>query len=191
MKRRLAWPAWLKPSARVDLRQVLAGVRPALRTEVEGPVTLAELGRWSRQVGLFALLDRDGFLVLSQRPGYARRLMVIDSGPGDHTAQLGHWLGYPDCCARAAARQGEAHLDAWAARLLRRRFIGRFTVIDVAAYRQGLAALSHIPCSASCNASLRMATTLVRTEDGVGRRRRRGIAPSLGRACGPLLSFPV
>jgi hypothetical protein len=186
VKRRLAWTAWLKPSARVDLRQVLAGVRPALRTEVEGRVTPAELGRWSRRAGLFALADRDGFLVLSRRPGYARRLMAIDRAPGDHTAQLGHWLGYPNCCARAAARQGEAHLDTWAARLSHRRYMGRFAAIDVAAYRQGRATLSHIPCSASCNASLRMATALERTDGGLACRRRWHIAPSSGHSCGLL-----
>src|SRR3546814_12102422 len=83
--------------------------------------------------------------------------MSIDRERGNHTAHLGLMLGYPRCCARAAARVGESSLDTWAAGLTRRRFLGRFTAIQITGYRQGRALISHIPCSPNCLASLLLA----------------------------------
>lgn len=162
-------PKWLKPSAEVDLRQVLVGLRPALRTELGAPVGDEEFGRWRRRLGLFGVIDRDGFVVLARRPELCRKIMSIDQAPGNHTAHLGYLLGYPSCCVRAAARIGEPNLDAWAGSLTKRGFIGEFAAIDVSGYRAGEALISHIPCSPFCLASLKMAKSFQKVvfRDGI------------------------
>lgn len=183
-------PAWLKPSAIVDLRQVLASLRPAIRTEIASVVSDVELGRWCRGLGLYGIRDGDGFLVLSRHPGHAARVMAIDRAPGTHTAWLGRWLGYPACCTRAAGRVGEDKLDALADRLGRRRFIGQFDAINVAGYREGKALISHIPCAPNCAASLKLAKMLKKVEYPGGRSRWRGLA-NMGQLCMRRSSFPA
>jgi hypothetical protein len=160
MKNGPVLPRWLKASAEVDLRQVLSGIRPALRTQLAEPVDQATIGRWRRRLGLFGLMDAAGFLVLSRSGFKARRVLTIDSSPGRHEQELGRILGYPSCCAHAAAGIGEKALDDWAMRLALRRRVGRFASLDVRGYGQGRAAISHIPCGPACGASLRMAVVL-------------------------------
>ncbi len=140
-----------------------------MRTEIIGDVSVAEIDRWRRRLGLFGVIDADGFIVLSRRSGYVRRLLDLDRSPGDHTMALGRRLGYPACCARAASRVGEAGLDGWADGLRNRRFMGRFTVIQVDRYAMGSAAISHIPCSPSCLPSLSMALKLQKADHGARR----------------------
>lgn len=160
MKAHAVCPKWLKPSAEVDILQVLAGLRPALRTELESPIAEEEFGRWRRRLGLFGIIDKDSFVVLAPRSELCRKIMSIDQASGNHTAHLGRLLGYPFCCVRAAARIGEPYLDAWAASLTKRGFLGEFVAIDISGYRQGQALISHIPCSPHCLASLMMAKSL-------------------------------
>lgn len=185
-------PIWLKPSAAVDLRQVVAGLRFALRTEIEGAVSDAEIGRWRRGLGLFGVRDRDGFLVLTREPAHGARIMSVDRMPGAHVVWLGYWLGYPTCCAQAAGRIGEGKLDAWATRLSRRRFIGQFTAIDIHDYRDGGALISHIPCALNCVASLRLAKIVGRTKHARPKRSYSFGAPAVRRRpCTQQLSSPA
>ncbi|TIP09773.1 MAG: hypothetical protein E5X73_25230 [Mesorhizobium sp.] len=156
------WPQWLKPSAMVDLRQVMLDLRPALRTEISGAVGEAELGRWARLNGLYYCRDSDNFIVFSKRPALARRVLTIDQTVGEHSAWLGHWLGYPPCCVRAARRVGEKNLDSWSRQLASRHHVGNFASIMVDGYAAGRALISHIPCSPHCSASLRLASQLVK-----------------------------
>ncbi|RTM10592.1 MAG: hypothetical protein EKK31_02220 [Hyphomicrobiales bacterium] len=155
-------PKWLKPSAMVDLRQTLMKLRPAFRTEIEDDVTNAELSRWARSKGLYYCRDRHNFVVFSPRPELVRWILTIDQSAGEHCAWLGMWLGYPPCCVRAARRAGEAQLDAWAARISKRRHIGTFRHIGVSGYPAGNALISHIPCSPHCSPSLRLATAMTK-----------------------------
>lgn len=152
---------WLKPSAMVDLHQATLDLRPAFRTEIQGVISDAEVGRWARLRGLYFCRDRDNFVVFSKRPELVRRVLAIDQTAGEHTVWLGQWLGYPSCCARTARRVGETHLDAWSEQVSRRRHVGNFVRTMVSGYAAGRALISHIPCSPHCSASLRMATQLL------------------------------
>lgn len=154
-------PTWLPASAAVDLAQLRAGIRPALRTQVDRASSQSNVRAWARREGLFAACDRDGFMALSRTPSRAARVLAVDRRPGRHEALLGVLLGYPPCCARAAARVGEAGIDVWAARLARRRFAGRYRCTDPAGYGRGVALISHVPCSPRCGRSLAMADALV------------------------------
>lgn len=148
-------PSWLSPSVAVDVMLLLAGVKPAIRVESHG--RRLELRRWARRHGLFASFDQEGFVALSRSASHSRRVIDVDGRPGRHTLLLGTLLGYPACCGRAAARVGDEGIDELAERIAGRRFIGRFRRIDPVAYRVGSAAISHVPCSSRCEASLALA----------------------------------
>lgn len=153
-------PHWLKPSALVDLRLTILGIRPAFRTETSSSATNAEIGRWARARSLYFCRDADDFIVFSTKPWLVRHIMTVDQSPGDHLARLGYWLGYPPCCIRSARRMRESNLDRWSEALGARRHIGRFTSNRVSGYRAGQSLISHIPCSPQCKASLDMATKI-------------------------------
>jgi hypothetical protein len=155
LNRRHPLPHWLKRSARVDLLQLLAGVRPAIRTETVGFVEYVVIQRWARGFGWFVAFD-DPFIALSPIPGLSRQILAIDRQPAPHTLRLGLALGYPLCCCRAAERVGENNLDDWSATMGRRAFFGRFKLINPSGYGEGLSLISHIPCSPYCAASLRL-----------------------------------
>lgn len=162
---------WLPPSAQVDLRQLYLGMRPAIRLHLLQRVAKEEVHRFARRHGWFAVLDDEGFVVLSANPARARWIMALDRSMGAHTHALGLALGYPPCCCRAAAVLGEAYLDRWAMHLVDRRFVGRFRLTSPKDYRGGNAWLSHIPCSTRCERSVHMVGALA-------------AAPSIRRATG-------
>lgn len=155
-------PPWLKPSARTDILHLAAKIRPAIRTELAVPVSQDVVRAWMRRLGWYTAIDGDDFLIVSPSCTLARMILAIDRDDCPHTFRLGRALGYPTCCCRAAACVGERNLDSWALALCRRRFSGRFKLIDPTHYRDGNALISHIPCSIFCQASLQMAeATLV------------------------------
>ena len=165
-------PDWLKPSAAVDLIQVLVGARPTLRTELRIPASADTVRRWARGLGLYVAIDIDGFVAMSYQPGAARRLLALDRSPGDHTRQLGLLLGYPACCCRAAAFIGEASIDDWAKTASRRLYFGRFKAINPSGYREGRSLISHVPCSTSCGPSLAIAVATMKGRARIGGRYR-------------------
>lgn len=155
-------PRWLKRSAGVDLALLLAGVRPAIRTEVVGTVGPEVIRRWARASGLFVAFDDDRYVAFSPIPGLSRRVLAIDREQTPHTLRLGLALGYPLCCCRSANRIGEQNLDEWSAKMAKCAFFGRFKLIDPSGYGEGLSLISHIPCSPRCTASLKQVNSLLR-----------------------------
>ena len=153
-------PIWFKASAGVDFAQLIAGVRPAIRTELMYPKSSEEVKRWVRQRGWFASIDVDNFIAISRMPGLNRRLLIIDRESSEHTYRLGLALGYPRCCCKAASHIGESNLDSWEEVLCRRQFIGSFQAIDPRNYHEGRSLISHIPCSTRCEESLKMTKML-------------------------------
>lgn len=150
-----SFPAWATPSMRVDLRQLIAGVRPAIRVEVRTP-SYNCLKWWAARRGWYAHVDCDGFAMISTKPGLARRLLQVDRRSGSHAFQLGIGLGYPRCCARAAERVGEASIDAWSRTMGERTYVGAFRIINPKDYLFGKSVLSHVPCGPRCVSSMRM-----------------------------------
>jgi hypothetical protein len=148
-------PGWLPPSAVTDVALVLRGHKPAARVSVGRRGD--DLRRWARRQGLFTSVDADGYAAISRDPATARRVIDLDRRPGRHTLALGTMLGYPSCCSRAAARVGDEGIDRLHAAIASRRFHGRFRAIDPGGYADGASRISHVPCSARCLPSLRMA----------------------------------
>lgn len=171
MSRFGAAPSWMRPSAWVDLAQLGKGVRSVIRSEFAGRPDLVRVRQWARRQGLYLAADQDGYFALSANSSAVRRTFRIDSRPGRHMVALGQLLGYPLCCCLAAARRLEEGLDSWAGSLSQRPFVGFFKLIRPEGYGAGESLISHVPCSARCNASLAMA---LRLGDQVGPRQSRG-----------------
>ena len=151
-------------SASVDLAQLAAGVRPAIRTEMSFSESYETVARWARRHGWNIDIDIDNFIAISPSFNLCRRIIRIDRYQHDHTYQLGRELGYPKCCCRAAERVGESNLDTWEFALAERPFLAPFDAIDPSLYRYGRSLISHIPCSTNCVPSLNMAIDLLRAE---------------------------
>lgn len=158
----MSWPNALKPSARVDLLQLFAGIRPAIRTElrVVNDSVSERCLRWFRAQGLHVAIDRGHFVVVSGSPSLSRRILDLDRAYHDHTYRLGRMLGYPHCCCLRAASVGEEGLDRWALELRSRPFAGIFRAIDPCNYLLGYSLISHLPCAQNCRPSLAMASAL-------------------------------
>jgi hypothetical protein len=184
MRASSARPDWMRASAQVDLAQLRSSIRPVMRSQAEGRPNRSEIRRWARRAGLFAVIDRDGFFSLARSGSLAARALQIDARPGRHTIILGRALGYPVCCCRAAARCGDEGLDIWAKAISSRRFVGLFRLIDPAGYAAGRSSISHVPCSARCAASLKMARALVSASGRGARRNRKALDRDLSRGAG-------
>ena len=154
-------PSWFKESARVDLAQLVAGVRPAVRTKLGREVPRRLVQRWGQDYEWFVEVDVDNYMAVSGSISLSRRVLAIDREAGEHTYRLGQLLGYPECCCRAAAKVGEGQLDSWAAGVCARGFWGPFGAMDPSYYARGYSLISHVPCSANCLPSLRMALSLL------------------------------
>jgi hypothetical protein len=153
----LAVPPWIVPSFQTVFAQLQAGIRPAVRSKLTRGGSSSRLRAWARRIGLFAAVDQEGFFALARSPSAASRTLRIDRRPGRHEVALGQALGYPLCCCRAAARRGEASVDAWAVAVVGARHIGPARLIHPGSYGHGGSLVSHVPCSPGCRPSLQMA----------------------------------
>ena len=97
--------------------------------------------------------DED-YCVLARTAETAQLVLDLDAAPGRHTRELGVALGYPACCAAAAAQYGDEGLDDWARVQAARMPDG---LLHIEGYARGDALVSHIPCSIDCAASLQQA----------------------------------
>jgi hypothetical protein len=148
---------WLRPSALVDFVLLFACGKPAVRVTVDTQVSADALHDWCRKVGLDFASDDDHFACVSIEPDSARRVMEIDRLPEAHEIDLGRGLGYPICCCERIATLGEPNIDSHAAEVARWPFDGLYRRINPVGYSSGRALISHLPCSPTCEASLRIA----------------------------------
>lgn len=157
--RALPWDL-LRPSALVDFVQLSACGKPAIRLLVkgEGERRLVEsLSSWCGETGLDFASDGEGYACIAVRKGEAAAVIEIDRRAEAHELELGLALGYPPCCCERVARVGESAIDNYAGEVATWTFEGLYRRIDPSGYRRGLSLICHLPCSATCEASLVMA----------------------------------
>lgn len=149
------WEVML-PSFRVDMLGMIAAGKPAVRAVL--PSAPSDQARLREAAAEFGIADEsDGsYVVLAREEPRAREVLAVDRCAEPHEFELGLLLGYPYCCAKYAAEVGEQHLDSPALSGGREgsadeRETGR--LIDVSRYRDGIALISHIPCSSGCEPS--------------------------------------
>lgn len=146
-ERAFPWIA-VRPSAAVDLLTFAAG-RPAMRLQLVRDGDL--LRQWAEAMALSFATDGD-YAVVARDGVDASQILAVDRSTDPHTTELGILLGYPGCCAKAAARWGEDRLDDAAQRMQRSE---RLQLLDITRYGEGIALVSHIPCAPGCVHSLR------------------------------------
>jgi hypothetical protein len=151
-------------SFRIDMLGVVAARKPAVRTRLLGePCDVLKLRQGIEALG-FTCVSDDAYVVVAATSQYAADVLAVDRRAGPHEYELGVLLGYPPCCARAAATTGERNLDDAAATTVAAGSGSDPSIsarLDVSSYVRGLALVSHIPCSATCRPSLRLAAAAV------------------------------
>jgi hypothetical protein len=149
------WDA-MPPSFRVDMLGVVAARKPSVRTA--SPADEKSRGHLTEGVarlGLSCCWDGE-YVAIAETAHLAEDVITTDRRLEAHEYALGMLLGYPECCALAAARIGESNLDTAAGpEACDARDAPRW--IDVTGYVRGLALISHIPCGPACAPSIQMA----------------------------------
>ena len=146
------------PSVAVDLLALAAG-RAAVRFEL---LASAPLEAWASERHLAVVRD-ESFAVVARSSDLAAAVLQVDRSAEPHLIELGVLLGYPQCCARHANELGEHRLDELAALAAGRRLSGDQQLIDISRYSDGLALVSHVPCSPQCAPSLMQAHAALAT----------------------------
>ena len=141
----------LPPSFRVDLLQLLSASRPAIRTHVRETARQG-LRAWCTASGLDFAADGP-WVGLSTEVGRAARILQTDASPAPHEFDLGLLLGYPACCCEQAALVGESQLDRYAQDVASWPLRDGYALLDISRYAEGLALISHLPCSPDCEPS--------------------------------------
>jgi hypothetical protein len=149
---------WLPSSALVDFILLFGAGKPAVRVQLINPESSAALFSWCREAGLDLAIDDDAFACISVERGGARRILEIDRASEAHEIELGLALGYPSCCCTHIAAIGEADIDRYAEEVAHWCFTGPNALTNPSGYREGLALVSHIPCSVNCEPSFEIAS---------------------------------
>lgn len=148
----------LPASAKVDLTQFIAQIKPAIRTKLLCKAYASELIQLIHSYGWYFAGDGEGYVVIAREKNLPKMIMDVDQSNQPHENQLGLLLGYPSCCCRfVSERGGENNIDELASKRKKIEFKGEYTLIDVSHYLEGISLLSHVPCSYQCFPSLRIA----------------------------------
>lgn len=147
-------------SFRVDLILLLIGMKPCLRTRVvKNFLEKNAMESWCRKYTYDFLFVGD-FFYLSKDMNMLLLAAELDHSAVPHENQFGLLMGYPPCCIKKIAMVGECNIDHYEEGLINEIFEGQFNFINPSKYREGLAFISHVPCSTTCSYSLRIALQL-------------------------------
>lgn len=159
-----ALPQSLKASSYIDFLLFLGGLKPSLRLHVTDPQTQIALESWGKEHGYASASNPSGYIYIAKTQDAALCLQELDDSQQAHEYELGLMLGYPPCCCRKAAEVGESNLDEWEESMSQHTDFGHLPncLIDPRGYTEGSSLISHIPCSAQCEASLSIAKATLR-----------------------------
>ena len=139
----------LPKSVMVDYGRYLFGYKPALRFCC--PPT-----------GNFVSINVPGFVKVFKGMIYIARdhfnlnlLAEADNNILPHETLFGEMLGYPKCCVEKIASLGEIFIDPY--NHVFNKKVKKHSLLDISQYSNGVALISHVPCSISCQASLQQA----------------------------------
>ncbi|MFN6415673.1 MAG: DUF483 domain-containing protein [Pseudomonadota bacterium] len=139
----------LPKSVMVDLGRYLFGHKPALRFSYPA-------------AGSFMSISVPGFVKIFKGMIYIARdqlnldlLTEVDNDIFPHEILFGEMLGYPKCCVEKIANLGENFIDDYNDEFNKK--VKRHSLLDISQYSNGIALISHVPCSMSCQSSLQQA----------------------------------
>ena len=137
-------------------------LKSCVRTQIKNTqLDLVPLERWSTQFNLFFDVHSSGFVYIAADKNLLNQVRTIDHSFEPHEKKLGVLLGYPICCCEKIAQVKENNIDDFEQWLVTQAFRGHFHLINPSAYFQGKAFISHVPCSTTCNKSLKIAQKFV------------------------------
>lgn len=154
----------IPPSSYVDFLLLLGDLKPAVRLCVTAIKAQYAVRIWCEDNGYALVSNSHGYVCVARTQYGALRLQALDDGHESHEYEFGLLLGYPPCCCRRAAEIGEINLDEWERTMSQDDLIQRTPncLIDPRGYTEGSSLISHIPCSAQCEASLSIAKAALR-----------------------------
>lgn len=161
----LPW-ADLPASVRVDVLGILAYGKPAIRIPFSDHTVAERVAAVITTVGWSCASDEQ-YLVAAPVPEVALHILDVDRRAEPHTLELGLLLGYPLCCARAAASAGEENIDRLATRLGMSCDRERAPQLDPRDYPAGTALVSYVACSPRCPSALQHAQAAIDHIDAV------------------------
>ncbi len=147
----------LPASANVDFLHFIGCAKPLVRTNVHSTYASERVTAWCHAHDLGVEADRDGFICVAWSQRLATQALQLDRCELPHTGEFGQLLGYPSCCCEFIAHVGEAGLDSAEAEIAKWQFFGDFALINPVNYLEGHSLICHLPCSAHCIPSLRLA----------------------------------
>ena len=147
----------LPESAKVDITQFIAGLKPAVRTKLTTNSCATKLVRIISSLNWYYALDDDGYLVIARDKNLPHIIMEVDQSISNHEEDLGLLLGYPLCCCCYVSKiVGEECIDNISSARAYYLYNKHNKFLDVTNYLDGISLLSHLPCSLYCLASFEL-----------------------------------
>jgi hypothetical protein len=150
----------LPASVRVDVLGILAYSKPAIRIPISDPTVTKRVVAVITAIGWSHATDEE-YLIASAAPEAAVHILEVDRDVEPHTLKLGLLLGYPACCARAAAHACEENIDRHAAHLGGDCDRERAPHLDPRKYSAGIALVPYVACSPRCPNALQHARAAI------------------------------
>ena len=150
----------LPASVRVDVLGILAYGKPAIRIPISDRTIAGRVIDVITAVGWAYASDAD-YLVAAPAPEVAAHILDVDRSPEPHTLELGLLLGYPACCANAAAHAGEENIDSHAERLGADCDREGTPHLNPCEYPAGIALVPYVACSPRCPSALQHARAAI------------------------------
>jgi hypothetical protein len=151
----LPWSCFV-PSLRVDMISFLNGKKAVIRSRSYNRFEKIDIVL--KKFNINFLFDDKGYVFFAKDQNLLQKAFELDISPYSHEVEFGKLLGYPLCCIRKIKSLGEINIDKYSEKfsqeLLRNDADDH---LNIKFYEQGIALISHIPCSTNCSESLSLA----------------------------------
>lgn len=151
---------YISPTFQVDFCQLISGSKPAIRSRVTDRKALINLEEIAKSYNWDFALDEGEIFVMSTEKGISDTIIAVDNSYEPHEIELGTLLGYPACCSKLIASLGENEIDNYELEFNKKSKEGKYKLLDIESYMQGISLLSHVPCSQTCDTSFRLASNV-------------------------------
>lgn len=148
--------AYLPESFKVDFSLLLLNLKPSVRFVARVDFYLEML---QQIMSSYCIALVNNSVYISRTKNVLDRIIISDHKLTPHEKELGYLLGYPSCCCEKVESIGEYNIDLYETQFV--KTVERKSLLDISHYKEGIALLSHIPCSLKCNASLKMAESFL------------------------------
>lgn len=141
------------PSIKVDFISFFSGTKRVIRSKLKSKSVpcLAVL----KNFNIHFIIDELGYIFFSMDLNCLEGAVQADLSLTPHEEELGTLLGYPLCCSRKIKLIGENNIDAYGRIFCNDlKLRGTNLYLDVSHYQEGIALISHIPCSYTCVESM-------------------------------------